>query len=118
MNWEELIQKWQLDDIVVTIINPVRKEEWYKTGRLTGFKSGLWGGGHYNYKNGKSHSFDSTRVRCLKKPKVQVTYNVFTYRGKEHSDWIDFDNCEFTIKTQEEIIETPQFPKDRITKHN
>lgn len=84
-------------DIIVTIINPVRKEEYYKEGRLVGFKSGIWGSGHSNYKNGFPHSFDSSKQHWIKKPKIHVAYNIFTFGGKDHSDWIDVDNCRFKI---------------------
>lgn len=41
--------------------------------------------------------FDSSRIRWIKKPKVHVTYNIFDFGGKEHSDWVDADNCTFSI---------------------
>ena len=84
-------------DVLVTLINPLRKEKIYKQGKLTGFKSGLYGGGHYKYKNGVPTAFDSRRIRCIKKPKVHVTYNIFEFGGREHSDWVDVDNCKFQI---------------------
>lgn len=99
MNWNELLTEIRLDEIEVTIINPVRNEPFYKKGRMTGFKSGVIGGGHYRYKNGVAMAFDSSRLRWVKKPKVQVTYSVADYGGKQHSDWIDYDNCEFNFKT-------------------
>ncbi len=95
MNWEELLKVWQLDNIIVTIKNPVRKEkavgDVYKTGRITGFKTGLWASRINKWQHGGP-------MHCIKKPKVHVTYNIFDWGGKEHSDWIDFDNCEFTLK--------------------
>ena len=110
MSWEELLKMWQLDDIIVTIKEPLRKDEVYKKGRLTGFKSGLFGGGHYNFQRDKDlpnsrsvpMSFSSTRKHWIRKPKVHVTYNIFTWGlagGKEHSDWIDIDNCTFEFET-------------------
>ena len=84
--------------IRVTIINPIRKEtETYKYGTMMGFKPGLWGGGHKNYKNGIPTSFCSLDQHWLKKPKVFIAYDVFTFGEKTHSDWIDVDNCEFEI---------------------
>jgi len=84
-------------EIIATIINPIRKGEYYKQGRVTGFKSGLWGGGYSNYKNGVPHAYESTKRDWIKKPKVHITYNIFTFGGKEHSDWVDADNCTFQI---------------------
>lgn len=101
MDYSELSTLWQLDDIEVTVINPIRKQDYYKTGRLTGFKYGIWGGGHSNFKNGIPRSYDSSKRYWKKKPKVQVTYNVFEYGRREHSDWIDVDNCTFEIKRNE-----------------
>jgi hypothetical protein len=98
--FHDLVESVGLSNTVirVVVINPIRKEEHYKEGRMTGFKSGLMGGGHYNYKNGIPNSFDSRRIHWLKKPKVHVTYDIFEFHGREHSDWIDLDNCLF--KTQ------------------
>jgi hypothetical protein len=84
-------------EVIVTLIKPLRQQEYYTKGRLTGFKSGLWGGGHYNYRNGVPMSFDSQRIRCIKKPKVHVTYDIFDFGGRMHSDWVDIDNCTFQI---------------------
>lgn len=99
MNWDELLESTALGkDVIVTVIKPLRKEEYYKAGRMTGYKSGLYGGGHSNYRNGVPCSYDASKRRWIKKPKVHVTYNVFTYGGKEHSDWISVDNCIFEIR--------------------
>lgn len=98
MDWTELLAAMQLDkDIIVTITKPVRNGEPYTHGRLTGFKCGIFGGGHYNYKDGMPQSYDSTRRHFIKPPKVHVTYNIFQFGGKEHSDWIDVANCIFEI---------------------
>lgn len=110
MDWSEFLSVTNLDKgIEVAIINPVRNGDIYKTGRMTGYKSGVRGGGHYgvrggghyNYKKGEPHSFSSQRIRWIKKPKVHVTYNCFDFGRKEHSDWIDVDNCRFKIKSEE-----------------
>jgi hypothetical protein len=84
-------------EIIVTIINPVRKDPIYKKGRLAGFKAGLFGGGHYHYKNGVPMSYASTRRRWIKKPKVLVAYDIFTFGKSSHSDWVDVDNCTFDV---------------------
>lgn len=106
MTWDELLTLSNFDNIEVTIINPVRKGECYKKGRLTGFKSGLIGGGHSKYKNGVPHSFDSSKMRFIKPPKVHVTYNVFEFHKKEHSDWIDVSNCEFNFINNKDLNKT------------
>ncbi len=103
MDFDQLLTLWDFENIEVTVINPVRKDEVYKKGRLTGFKSGLYGGGHSRYKNGMPHEYSSLKRRWIKPPKVHVTYSIFDFGGKEHSDWIDVDNCIFEIK-KEEII--------------
>lgn len=112
MNWEELLSLTQLGVITVTIIKPVRKPPYegsdvFTKGKLTGFKSGIIGGAHYNYRKEKeqrtmSHSYDSRRLRYLKPPKVQVTYDMFQFGKSEISDWIDVSNCKF------EILNNPQ----------
>ena len=104
MEWSELLDKMKLDEIEVTIIKPTRKEESYKKGRITGFKCGIFGGGHYKYKNGQPMAYDSSRRHWIKKPMIHVTYPIFTYGGKEHSDWIPFDNCDFNFKSAGEKI--------------
>lgn len=110
MNWDELLSKLGLIniDIIVTIIKPVRNDDIYKTGKVIGFKPGVFGGGHSNWRKDKQkgdgaisvpHSFDSRRIHCIKKPKVLVEYNIFTFGGRTHWDWIEIDNCIFEIKT-------------------
>ena len=103
MDWNKLLEFFNLDNIEVTIINPVRKDEIYKTGKITGFKAGLFGGGHSNYKNGIPHTYNSLNRHWIRKPKVQVTYGIFDYGGSEHSDWIDVDNCTFKFTKTNEI---------------
>jgi hypothetical protein len=104
MTWNELLVEMQLNnDIEVTLIKPLRKpmfegDTCFTHGNLTGFKCGLWGGGHSNWKNGVSHSFNGLNRHWIKKPKVHITYNAFQYQGKEYSDWVDVDNCTFKIK--------------------
>lgn len=100
MDWTELLAATQLEKrIEVTIINPVRKDDSYKKGRMIGYKSGIIGGGHSNFKKGVPCSFDSSKRKWIKRPKVLVEYNCFTFgtRAKMHSDWIDIDNCTFEI---------------------
>ena len=95
MSFENLYQEMGLNrrEVLVTLINPVRKGEYYKQGKLTGFKSGIYGGGW----NSKHTSFDSTKMHWIKKPKVHVTYNVFEFFKGQHSDWVDIDNCVFNV---------------------
>jgi hypothetical protein len=99
MNWNEVLKFLNIEnrELVATIIEPVRKDPIYKKGKVMGFKPGIYGGGHYNYKEGVPMSFDSGRMRQIKKPKVLIEYNVFTYGGSSHCDWINVDNCEFEI---------------------
>jgi len=99
MNWTEFLKTPVVfgNDIKVTILNPVRKDDWAKEGMLTGFKCGIWGGGHWNFKNGMAKSFSSSRMHWKKKPKVHVTYNAFEYGKSFYSDWVDVDNCDFNI---------------------
>ncbi len=99
MNYDELLNNLCLSgkEIKVTVINPVRKHEVYKTGRLVGFKPGLFGGGGKRFKNGWATSYNSLDQHWLKKPKVLVAYNCFIYGKRQESDWVDCDNCEFDI---------------------
>ena len=102
MTYETLLTEIGLGnrEIIATLINPIRKEPHYKEGRVTGFKSGLFGGGHYNYKNGTPMSYDSSKRHWIKKPKVHITYNCYTWKrsgAREDSDWVDIDNCKFQI---------------------
>lgn len=98
MNFSELINELNISGrkIKVNIINPVRNAECYKTGELVGYKSGIWGGGH-KFKKGEMTSFNGLNRGWVKKPKVQVAYNTFTFGKSQHSDWIDVDNCDFEI---------------------
>ncbi len=102
MNWDELLIRWDFKNIVVIVINPVREGEIYKKGKITGFKAGLIGGG-WKFKKGIRCSYDSSKQKFLKRPKVHVTYNIFDYFGKEHSDWIDVNNVEFLFENPELI---------------
>jgi phosphoribosylaminoimidazole (AIR) synthetase len=102
MDYDQLQSALGLDgkEIIVKLIKPIRTaqkgiEDVYKTGRVAGFKPGIYGGGHYG-KHGRS--YDSTRRHWIKKPKVLVVYNIFTYGKSEHSDWVDVDNCAFSFK--------------------
>lgn len=117
LDWDELLKVSMLDDVEVEIINPIRKDPFrgdkesvYKRGRLTGFKCGLFGGGNSDYRKPKDegfsipHSFDSRKMHYLKKPKVHVTYNIFDYGKKEHSDWVDVDNCIFRVKADQYVL--------------
>lgn len=63
-----------------------RKGDIYLSGKVLGFIPGLYGGGHYNYRNGIPMTFDSRRMHWLKEPKVMVFYNCFEYGKKQHSD--------------------------------
>ena len=84
-------------EVEATIINPLRHGDEFKKGRVTGFKSGLFGGGHSNYENGVPTSYDSTKRHWIKKPKVHVTYYCFEWGKGEYSDWVTVDNCVFNI---------------------
>ena len=99
MTWDVLLDQVGLGhrDVIVTIVKPVRNGEYYKKGRLTGFKSGIWGGGHSRFKDGFSHSFDSSKQHWIKKPKVHVTYDIFNWGKRCYNDWVDVDNCTFEI---------------------
>lgn len=100
MNWMELLNATNFDKVRVTILSPVRRGESYTQGTVQGFKAGVIGGGHkFMKKDGEfeSHSFDSSNLKWLKKPRVFVVYDVFTFGGKQHCDWIEVDNCEFEI---------------------
>jgi hypothetical protein len=96
MNFSELLAVLGLEDVevVATLIVPIRKGEVYTSGRVIGFKSGIYGGGWS--KGGKS--YDSRKRRWLKKPKVNIVYNCFEYMKGEHNDWVDIENCTFEIK--------------------
>ena len=92
-------------DVIVHIINPIRKGDEYKSGQVIGFKPGLFGGGHSDWKKDNKdggvstpHTFNSLDMHWLKKPKAMVLYNSFTWGGKMHFDWIEVDNCDFEIK--------------------
>lgn len=100
MDWSELLIAMNIGDadIIATLITPLRKDgDSYKSGKVVGFKPGVYGGGHSRYKNGVPMSFDSTKMCWKKKPKVFVAYNCFTYGKSQHTDWVDVDNCTFEI---------------------
>ncbi len=102
-SWFELLQKLNLIDreIKITLIKPVRtkdnSDDIFKTGKLIGFKPGLMGRGHYNYKNGTPMSFNSGRIHQLKPAMVQIEYSVFDFGKKLYTDWVPIDNCTFEI---------------------
>lgn len=115
MTWDELLKETAFGkEIQVTLIKPLRKplhegDTSFTQGTLTGFKFGLWGGGHGDWEKYSNEgrtdgapkvpmSFDSTKMHWIKKPKIQVTYNIFKFHGKEYSDWVEVDNCLFEIK--------------------
>lgn len=110
MNWTEFLEATGFDkkELHVTLIKPVRNDEIYKIGRVIGFKPDVFGGGHSDWKKDKqqkdgrgmamAHSFDSSKMHWIKKPKVLVEYNVFTFGKSTHWDWVEVDNCEFEIK--------------------
>lgn len=107
MNWDELTDTLQLNDIRVTIIKPLRisANHEYETGMMIGFKSGIFGGGwKRRSRDGHWHegSFSSLKMHWIKKPKVQVAYNSFTWGKSQHSDWVEVDNCTFEIIKKEE----------------
>jgi hypothetical protein len=99
MDFSELLKALSLDDkkIIVNIINPTRKGEVFQTGEMVGYKPAWWGGGHYNWKKGYPQSFDSRRCHEIKKARIMVEYNCFVFGKKTITDWIDIDNCGFTI---------------------
>lgn len=104
MNWGEFLSTPVIfgNKIEVTILSPVRKplfkdDSVFTHGKLTGFKCGRWGGGHFDFKHGRFTSYDSSKTHWIRKPKVHVTYNAFEWGKKEYSDWIDVDNCDFKI---------------------
>ncbi len=105
LTWDELLVCMIGDrTIIVTVINQLRKEEYYKTGRLTGFKCGIFGGGQKYKKRGRGFSYNSGDRHWVKKPKVHVTYGVLDYmKGREDSDWIDVDNCTFSIQEKPDL---------------
>jgi hypothetical protein len=109
MNWTELLTAigFANKQIIATIIKPVRKDDIYKSGRVIGFKPGVFGGGHSDYYKDKQqgdgassypHSFNSLDMHWIKKPKVMVEYGIFIFGKHSHFDWIDVDNCTFEIK--------------------
>ncbi len=105
LNWIELLKELGLyeNEIKVTLIKRVRHDDSFQEGRVTGFKSGLRGGGHHDYHHGVPHSFSSDRIRQLKPPMIQITYNCFSFtKGKQYSDWVPVDNCIFEF-TKEKI---------------
>lgn len=104
MTYEVLLSQFGLmgRDVLVNINKPVRNGEYYQQGILSGFKCGIWGGGHSRFKNGVAMSYDSSKKHWIKKPKVHVTYNLYYWsngngKGGQQSDWIDVDNCTFEI---------------------
>lgn len=106
MNWTEFLIATQLQKrIKVTLIKPLRNPHYegdicFTFGYLTGFKSGLFGGGFSQWKNGMPMSYNSTKRHWIRRPKVHITYTAFEYHGKEYSDWIDVSNCIFEIEEQ------------------
>lgn len=119
LTWSEFLNETHLGkEIEVTLIKPLRKPHYegdlsFTKGTLEGFKCGKFGGGHSDWRkysnNGRNDgdpkvpmSFDSTRMHWIKKPKVFVVYNCFAWGNTEYSDWVDVDNCLFTIKAPKE----------------
>lgn len=100
MDYTQLLTELNLSErsIEVKIINPIRKGDSYKSGKVVGFKAGIVGGG-WKFKNGEQKSFDSSKFRWLRKPKVFIIYPIFNLipKAKWIADWIDVDNCEFSI---------------------
>lgn len=95
MTWEELpFLKYR---IKIELINPVRKGEEFRTGELIGWKAGLIGGGHSDYRHGVPYCYDSSKRRELKKIKVFISYGVWGNQ-KQYNDWVDYDNCIFTVE--------------------
>jgi len=82
MDWNTLVETTNLKDVVVTLIKPIRHGEYYLEGRLTGFKSGIL----------------NRDGNCIKKPKVHISYDIYTYGKGPHCDWVAVDNCTFEIK--------------------
>jgi hypothetical protein len=98
MTWSELLNATVGDrEVRVEIINPVRNGEHFKNGRLMGFKPGIVGGGHSNYRKCSPNSYDSSKRGWKKRPRVLVCYEVFLFRKSEICDWIDVDNCKFKL---------------------
>lgn len=112
MNYTKLQQLLGLDkkEIIATLIKPVRIEEIYKKGKVIGFKPGVYGGGHSNWKKDKqqkdgrgmshAHSFSTFDMHWLKKPKVLIIYDIFTFGKSQHWDWVEVDNCTFEIEEE------------------
>ena len=101
--------------IEAVLIKPVRNGDMYLKGTVIGFKSGVWGGGYSKYVRDKDAderkfpsmptSYRSDRRHWIKKPKVHVEYDVFTYgKGGLHSDWVVIDNCTFNIIIEEKTV--------------
>ena len=107
MDLSEIISELGLSDILikVTLKVPKRIGDEYKAGRLAGSQPGYWGGCHYDYQKDfqcpeapkRPMSFDSRRIHQLKQTRVLVVYNCFTWGGREHSDWVPIENCDFEI---------------------
>ena len=104
MNLNELLIHLGLGDkkIVAHLIIPVRKGEHYKSGEVVGFKPGIFGGGHSEFKKKREgisvpHTYNSLKRYWIKKPKVMIKYSIFTFGKSEHFDWVDIDNCNFEI---------------------
>lgn len=89
MNWDEVLKTIGLfnSDLIATIINPIRKGDVHKKGRVVGFKAGV----------------TSANKGACRKPRVFVEYfacTIYSRSGKQtgmRGDWIDVDNCEFEI---------------------
>ena len=100
MDFTQLSNELVLSDktIKATLIKPIRNDDVYKTGIVMGFKPGTWGGG-YSHQN---RNFSSLRQKWIKKPRVLVVYNCGYFMKSQHFDWVDVDNCEFEIVTENE----------------
>jgi len=99
MTWDELHGMLNISNIRIELIKPLRNDSHHTVGSFAGFKSGLFGGGHSKFKNGIAHSYDSRKRHYIKRPMICIAYDIFDYGGKQHSDWVDIDNCIFTIET-------------------
>lgn len=99
MNWNEVVEQTPLIGCRVKIIKPLRTKdvEYFKEGKVMGFKAGIYGGVHSNYDEGVPMSFDSSKQHWIKKPKVLVTYDIHVFGKGPISDWVPVDNCIFEL---------------------
>ena len=98
LTWDQLIDKWGLENIRVNILKPVRKDDWANKGKLIAFKPGTY---RLRTKRNGQREMSTGGWDRIKAPRVKVEYNAFAWGKGAFSDWIKAEDCEFYFETKE-----------------